>query len=192
MDPRYLGVLRGLVTRFEDPAMACPSVTVVDVDGRPVRPLPDRIKALLAPRGSTPRLLAGDDLVARLLTGNWLYFPAVAWRTDLLKQFGFRQDMQTALDLDLELRILFAGGALAWSPESAFRYRRHSASVSSRSAASGERFDEERRLYAWAAAEAKSCGWRRSERAARLRATSRLNQVVLQAARLRGGKSAVR
>lgn len=191
MDPTCLGVLQGLVARFEEPAIVTPSVTVVDGDGDRVNPLPDRVKALLAPRGGTPRLLMGDSLVAGLLTGNWLYFPALAWRSDVLRRYGFRQDMQTALDLDLELRILFDGGTLAWSPEPAFRYRRHGASVSSRSAASGERFDEERRLYAWAAVEARSRGWRRSERAARLRATSRLNQLLGRAARLRSRGSAL-
>jgi hypothetical protein len=172
--------------------MATPSVSVMDAGGQRVSPLPDRVKAWLAPRGKVPRQLSGDGLVAGLLTGNWLYFPAVAWRTDVLQQFGFRQDMQTALDLHLELRILFAGEALAWTPETTFRYRRHRGSVSSVSAVSGERFEEERRLYAWAAAEAKSLGWRRSERAARLRATSRLNQLLQRAARAGSRPSAGR
>jgi hypothetical protein len=130
--------------------------------------------------------------VSGLLTGNWLYFPAMAWRTDVLQRFGFRQDMQTALDLDLELRILFAGEVLAWSPETTFRYRRHGGSVSSMSAVSGERFEEERRLYAWAAAEARSLGWRRSERAARLRVTSRLNEILRRTTRLGNRRSTAR
>ncbi len=152
-----------------------------------VRPLPDRVKALLAPRGTRPRLLTGDRLVAGLLTGNWLYFPALAWRTDVLQRLRFRPDMQTALDLDLELRVLFAGGSLAWSPEPVFRYRRHGGSVSSRSAMGGDRFAEERALYAWAGEQAGALGWRRSALAARVQATSRLHRGLAAVARRRGG-----
>src|SRR4051812_42226949 len=117
MDAEYPTVLRALVDRFGDPELATTSVTVVDSSSAEVRPLPDRVKALLAPRGRKGRLLSGDGLAAGLLTGNWLYFPALAWRTDVLQRHGFRQDMETVLDLDLELRVLFDGGSIAWSPE---------------------------------------------------------------------------
>jgi GT2 family glycosyltransferase len=178
MEPGYPATLRALVSRFEGPELATTGVTVVDASGAVVRPLPDRVKALLTPRSDEARLLSGDSLVAGLLTGNWLYFPALAWRTDVLRAHGFRPDMQTALDLDAELRVLLAGGRLAWTPEKAFRYRRHGASVSSRSAAAGERFDEERALYHWAGREARQLGWWRSALAARVQATSRLHHAL--------------
>jgi|tagenome__1003787_1003787.scaffolds.fasta_scaffold20428016_1 GT2 family glycosyltransferase len=185
MDAEYPTVLRALVDRFGDPELATTSVTVVDSSSAEVRPLPDRVKALLAPRGRKGRLLSGDGLAAGLLTGNWLYFPALAWRTDVLQRHGFRQDMETVLDLDLELRVLFDGGSIAWSPERAFRYRRHAASVSSRSAVAGERFGEERALYRWAGQRAGQLGWRRSAMAARVQATSRLHRALAAVARRR-------
>jgi hypothetical protein len=166
-------------------------VTVVDGSGAVVRPLADRVKGVLAPHGREPRLLSGDRLVAGLLTGNWLYLPALAWRTDVLQRYGFRPDMTTALDLDTELRVLMDGGSLARDPRPAFRYRRHAASVSSRSAVAGERFAEERALYAWAAGRAAELGWRRSVLAARVQLTSRLHRALAHAARLRGRGSVV-
>jgi glycosyltransferase involved in cell wall biosynthesis len=187
MEPGYPAVLRTLVSRFGDPELATTGVTVVDSRSAEVRPLPDRVKALLAPRGRDVRLLSGDRLVALLLTGNWLYFPALAWRTDVLQQHRFRPDMETVLDLDIELRVLFEGGSIAWTPQRAFRYRRHGASVSSLSAVAGERFDEERALYRWAG----ELGWRRSAVAARLQATSRLHRALAAAARRRGRSSVV-
>ena len=186
MDPGYPAALRDLVGRYGEPELATTAVTVVDGRGLVVRPLPDRVKAVLAPRGARPRLLTGDRLVAGLLTGNWLYFPALAWRTDVLQGLRFRPDMDTALDLELELRVLLAGGSLAWSPDPVFRYRRHEASVSSRSAFGGERFTEERNLYAWAEEQARALGWRRSALAARVQATSRLHRGLAAVARRRG------
>ena len=191
MEPGYPAALTDLVRRFDGPELATTGVTVVDGSGTVVRPLPDRVKAMLSPRGHHARLLTGDSLVAGLLAGNWLYFPALAWRTDVLRAHGFRPDMETALDLDAELRVLLGGGSLAWTPEKLFRYRRHDASVSSRSAARGDRFAEERALYRWAGEEARRLGWRRSVLAARLQPTSRLHRGLAAAARLRARGSVV-
>lgn len=179
----YVAELRRLVTLFDAPAMVLPGVAVIDCDGATVKPMPDRVKGWLAPHGEA-RVLSGDRLAASLLTGNWLYFPAMAWRTDLLRKHGFKQDMQTALDLDLEMRLIFEGGRLAWSSRPAFRYRRHSASFSSRSAVSGKRFKEEQVLFRWVGDEAAERGWRLSRLAARAQVTSRIHGHYVRIQRL--------
>lgn len=191
MGSRYPAVLHSLVEGHDGPELATTRVRVVDAFGAEVRPLPDRVKSILAPRGG-PRLLGGDRLVAGLLTGNWLYFPAIAWRTDVLKGYGFREDMETALDLDLELRVLFDGASLAWAPMREFAYRRHGASVSSRTAVHGRRFEEERAVLSWAAQRASEMKWRRSWLSAKLQVTSRLHRALAIGARLRGRGSVVR
>jgi glycosyltransferase involved in cell wall biosynthesis len=178
LEPWYVEELRALIERFGRVEMAMPRVTVIDTDGAAYAPLADRIKRLLVPRGDGPQLLGGERLAASLLTGNWLYFPAIAWRTDVLQELSFRTDMGTAMDLDLALRIVFDGGRLALSPRRSFRYRRHVDSVSSRTAVSGERFAEERTLFAWAAVRAEALGWSRAARAARWHVTSRLHVAV--------------
>lgn len=191
MGSGFPATVRELARRHNRPELVTTKVRVLDGAGAESRPLPDRVKDLIGPRGG-PCLLRGDRLVASLLTGNWLYFPALAWRTDVLQRYGFRDDMATALDLDLELRVLFDGASLAWSPEREFGYRRHGASVSSRSAVDGERFDEERAVYAWAGRRAAELKWRRSVVSARLQLTSRLHRCLAAAARLRGRPSVVR
>jgi len=178
MEPWFLDEVRDLVERFEHPEMVSTDVLVIDGDGETANPLADRVKRLRTPRTDLPIELSGEPFVRTLLTGNWLYFPAIAWRTDELRARGFRTTMGTAMDLELELRILFGAGRMAWSPRKSFRYRRHAASVSSRTAASGDRFDEERALFEWAASECVSLGWPRAARAARWHLTSRLHDVV--------------
>ena len=141
VEPWYLEEVRSLVDQFGHPAMVLPKVTVIDTDGVAVTPLADRVKGWLAPRGGR-QLLGGQSLATRLLLGDWLYFPAIAWRTDLLHRNPFRTDLPTALDLDLQVRLVFDGGQLAWSPRRSFLYRRHDSSASSLSAVAGARFDQ--------------------------------------------------
>jgi GT2 family glycosyltransferase len=191
MGRAFAATARELAERHGHPELVTTRVQVLDGTGAQTRPLPDRVKSLIGPRGS-PRLLSGDRLVASLLIGNWLYFPALAWRTDVLQRYGFRDDMETALDLDLELRVLFDGASLAWSPAPAFGYRRHGLSVSSRSTVGGPRFDEERAVFAWAGRRADDLNWWRSSLTARLQLTSRLHRGLAAAARLRGRPSVVR
>lgn len=170
----YGDVVHRLVSSFPCPAMAMPSVRVIDAHGLPAWPLADRVKGWIAPSGPE-RLLSGESLARRLLLGNWLYFPAIAWRTDLLRAFAFRPEQRSAMDLDVELRLVFAGHGLAWSPEVAACYRRHDQSVSSTEATDGARFAEERAISRWAAEQATAKGWGAAARVARLRPLSRLH-----------------
>lgn len=178
LGPRYADVVRTLVERFDRPEAVLPGVEVVDERGTPVLPPADRVKRLLrADRGRTA-LRRGQPLATSLLLGNWLYFPAVAWRTDVLRRYGFDRSLTTVMDLRLALEVVFAGGALATSPERAFSYRRHGASVSSTEAVGGARFAEERDVHRWAAQRAAALGWHRARAAALLRPTSRLHARV--------------
>lgn len=177
-------VLR-LVEAFGRPEMVQPGVTVIGAAGETSRTVADRVKRALRP--AAEGVLSGDRLAASLLAGNWLYFPAMAWRTDALRSYGFRQDMTTVLDLDLVLRQLFDGARLAVSSRPVFRYRRHERSVSSRTARSGSRYTEESTVSAWAYRRARTIGWRRSAVAAALRPTARLHRLSSAASLLNSG-----
>jgi glycosyltransferase involved in cell wall biosynthesis len=174
----YAAGLRELVQRFPDAAMAMPGVKVIDEFGLAAAGTADRVKRGLTPRTVEMIELPGRRLATSLLLGNWLYFPAIVWRTDVLRRHGFRTDLQTVMDLDLELRLAFEGETLAYRPEKLFGYRRHTSSFSSRTAESGERFDEEAEVSAWAAKRAKELGWRSAALAARARPTSRAHQLL--------------
>jgi glycosyltransferase involved in cell wall biosynthesis len=174
--PGYVERLHELAERFPRAAGLMPGVTVIDDAGRPVRPLPDRVKGWLAPRVKAPVELSGPRLARSLLLGNWLYFPAIAWRTQKMRPFGFRTDQTTVMDLDLELRLVFAGESLAFHPERLFAYRRHIASVSSQEAFDGRRFREEAEVCDWAAQRAGELGWRAATLAAKFRPSSRAHR----------------
>ncbi|MGV9794942.1 glycosyltransferase family 2 protein [Gordonia sp. NPDC003422] len=175
MLPGYLGSVRALAAGNPDAAVIAPGVEVIDDHDRPVRPLGDRIKGMLAPSHTT--VLRGESLATSLYHGNWTYFPSLLWRTDAVRAVGFRPGLEVVLDLALLVDLAATGASLAYDPTVVFRYRRHEASVSSVQAVDGRRFAEENRFFADEARRCVELGWNRAARAARLHATSRLHHT---------------
>ena len=128
------------------PGMIQAGIQVIDRDGNPSRELVDMVKRLIAPRGDVT--LSGQRLVTRLAAGNWMYHPGIAWRTQLALSERFDESMLVCMDMDLALRLAFAGHSLRVLSEPGVSYRRHPASVSSALEAR-TRFDEETRVYRW-------------------------------------------
>lgn len=175
-----------LTAHADEPSAAWihPAVQVVDEEGRAARPPADRIKRLTAPRVRGARLMGGEELAASLLRGNWMYFPSVAFRRDVLQRHGFRPGHDIVLDLDLYLRILLDGDRALLLERVCADYRRHSASLSSTQAADGGRFREESDYFRQTRTRMLAAGWPRAARAAGLHWTSRAH-AVLRAATVR-------
>lgn len=192
LDPTYVDVVLGAHAAFPDAAVIQPGVRVIDENGAVVLPLADRIKLrVLRPRTRVPRLLSGEQLATSLLHGDWLYWPSLAFRRDVLTGTGFREGMPLIQDLAVVLDIVTAGGSLLLEPRTCFRYRRHRASASSAGLLDGRRFAGERAYFALAAAQVRALGWRRAERAAHLHLTSRLHALTLLPRALRTDRGAV-
>lgn len=195
MHPNYVALVRELVARHPDADVFQPGVQVIDGDGRPVLPLVDRVKQrLLTPRQET--VLRGQDMATSLIRGNWLYWPSLTFRTETLRRIDFREGLPIIQDLALLMDIAFEGGSLAYSPTTAFSYRRHSGSASQKTILDGRRFRDERTYYRTARRLAAALGWRRTARAARWRFLSRLHGLaelpaVLRAPRRAGISSTV-
>lgn len=176
--PRYVEVVLEAATTT-GAAVVQPGVRVIDDAGQTVRPLGDRVKSLLAPRSDRSVTLSGEPLAVCLLRGNWAYFPSLCWRRDTAQRCGFADGLEVVLDLRLLLDLVLDGESLAVVPIECFSYRRHTNSVSSRTALSTSRFDEEAALFDWASEACDKRGWPRAARAARNRLTSRLHALSL-------------
>lgn len=179
LHPTYLATVRRGLEQHPSVAVVQPGVRVVDADGRPARPMADRVKHRLSPRSGRPVVLSGEPLLRSLLHGNWTYFPSLCWRRAPLAAHGFRPDLPTTLDLALLAALVLDGAQLLVLPDVVFDYRRHDASASSRTAVRAHRFAEERRVSRELAEAAASRGWTSAARAARRRATSRLHAAAL-------------
>lgn len=178
--PNYVREMLAAHEQFAGPAIIQPGVEVIDEHGHVVKTLVDQVKQrVVQPRGGGYQLLSGESLVANLLTGVWLYWPALTFRTDRIKAFDFRDGYPIIQDVALEMDMFFAGEQLLVTPNLAFQYRRHSASASSARLVDGSRFAGERDYFALAASQAAELGWHKAERAAHLRLTSRAHAAAL-------------
>ena len=187
----YLRVVRAALAEHPDAAMVQPGVVVIDAAGRPTDTLGDVVKRrLYAPKEPGSALLAGEDLAAGLLRGNWLYFPSICWRTEAVAAIGFRDDLAVIQDLALVMELLVAGEGLALAPELCFSYRRHAVSESSAKAFTGDRFTEARRFFLETADRLEALGWHRAALAARRHRSTRLHALTLLPGALRSGQTA--
>lgn len=189
--PDYVSHLRASAQRHPHVGAVMPAVRVIAADGSPTATTTDRVKQLLRTASGRREVRAGQRLMTTLLHGNWTYFPATAWRRDVVAGLGFRQDLPTTLDLALLADVVLAGHAVAVTSSTDFEYRRHARSASSLTAATAERFREESRLLDELERRCRALGWDRASRAARLRVTSRLHSAMLAPAAFRQGRAGV-
>ncbi|RNL64427.1 glycosyltransferase [Nocardioides marmoriginsengisoli] len=188
MAPTYVADVSAAIETHPQAAVITPRVRVIDRDGAPARTPADRVKAVLTPRRSpdgSAVVLGGEALAGSLMHGDWLYFPAITWRRELIAAASFRTDMETVLDLALLMDLVLDGHRFVLLDTASFSYRRHGESASSVSARTTRRFDEEAQLFSEVATACLRRGWTRAARAARLHATSRIHAAVLVPAALR-------
>jgi glycosyltransferase involved in cell wall biosynthesis len=188
--PNYGQALARLLDSYPDAALLQPGVQVVDEQGTPYRPLPDRVKELMAPKAEVVEL-HGEAGVASLLRGNWLYTPAVTYRRKSIIDIPKRFDVDAVHDLALIVDVLMRGGRLVVSREVAFQYRRHRAGHSSSHARTGKRFIQEKNYFTAVEKELAELGWPAAARAARHRLLSRFNALTQLPGALRSGEREV-
>lgn len=181
MLPNYIATIR---KAFQNPEVAIvqPGVEVIDENGSVYEPLGDRVKSFLrrvAVGGSSEAIIEGEAIAESLITGDWLYFPSVAWRAEAMLRHDFREQYNVVQDLALAMDIIMDGGKMLVTDTVCFQYRRHRESDSSVRALDGRRFAEERAFFDECAADFARLGWTRAARAARVHLTSRLNAVSL-------------
>ena len=178
MLPDFVSRMRTGIAAHPEVAYLQPGVRVIDGEGRPTLPLPDRLKNHYRFSVDAPTVFGGKRLTESLLRGNWMYFPATCWRRDVVVRHGFQPEYEVVLDLHLQLQILAEGGTMLLDPAITFEYRRHAASVSSFTAHDATRFQEEKRFFARTRDDVLARGWKRAGRIARLHLSSRLHALA--------------
>ncbi|BAJ28982.1 MULTISPECIES: glycosyltransferase family 2 protein [Kitasatospora] len=191
LHPHYLETVRGILAEHPGVGMVQPGVEVIDGRGQPVSSLVDQTKRrLYAPKVEGRRLMGGEELAASVLRGNWLYFPSITWRGDVLRTVNFRDEYSVIQDLALVVDLLELGEQMVVdSGTTVFQYRRHAVSESSVQAFSGTRFAEAERYFAAVAARMDARGWSRAARAARFHSASRLHALTMLPGAIKRGQS---
>ena len=185
MHPEFIATIHRVLEGDSDVAIVQPQVRIIDGDGAIIKPLADRIKARIRPMAGKH---SGEVVCQGLMTGNWLYFPSVVWRTADVKAVGFRDGLNVAQDLGLALDVLMRDATLLVIDDVLLDYRRHAGGDSTVRALSGNRFIEERAFFAGLASEFEALGWTSAARAARRHWTSRLNAASLLPASIKNRK----
>lgn len=178
MLPDFVDRITTILTEFPDSDLVQPGVEVIDADGAASLPLADRVKAIYRgkPRGAHQR--SGEELATSLLRGNWAYFPSVVWRAALIREIGFRLDLNVVQDLAMMMEIVKRGGKMLVDDEVVFQYRRHAASVSAVGGPDGSKFIEERSVFYSTSRDLHRMGWNKGARVARHYTSSRLHALA--------------
>ncbi|MBZ9597514.1 glycosyltransferase [Streptomyces erythrochromogenes] len=193
LHPHYLETVRAIVEAHPGIGMVQPGVEVIDGTGQVSQGgLADTTKKrLYAPQVNGRRLMGGEELAASVLRGNWLYFPSIAWRGEVLRKVNFRDDYSVIQDLALVVDLLEGGEQMVIdNSTTVFQYRRHAVSESSVQAFSGTRFAEAERYFSAVAARMDARGWPKAARAARFHSASRLHALTMLPGALRSGNKA--
>jgi glycosyltransferase involved in cell wall biosynthesis len=163
----YAEVVLDAHRRYPDAAAVHTGVRVVGEGGAPIFSFPDFFKRFTGPRRRGEHVTVGDQGLAVVLRGQFIFFPSLSYKARLLPPRPFDPSWRQVLDLDLLARLLFDGHRIVGVPRPAYRYRRHQRSQTAVLTASRERFREEFALYDLIAQRARRMGWARSAAVAR-------------------------
>ena len=153
-------------------------VEVINETGKIVKTVPDLVKKVLRPSLKKVIVFKNNKIFSNLMLGDWLYFPAILWKTETLKQTKFDGNFHTAMDLDVFIRLLSNDQKLAFIKSKVLGYRRHSQSASSLYAKSIGRFDEEFLCHKNALEIARRKNWKTGAFLAQLALTVRLHAIM--------------
>jgi|688.fasta_scaffold101734_3 GT2 family glycosyltransferase len=118
-------------------------VEVIDTYEKRIWTATDVMKSFLRPEIDKYQNIKKRKLLRSLILGDWMYFPAILWNTEIIKELKFSKMYHTAMDLDMAYRLISKGYDSKFYNNKIIKYRRHSKSASSLHALDGARFIEE-------------------------------------------------
>ena len=189
LEPDFIEVVTKTILRYPEASIIHPGIKIVDEENKEISTRSEVIKLKIRNSLESNQILFGETLATSLMKGNWMYFPAITWRTKIIQDIGFRPGFNVCQDLGLAMDLIMQGGKMVLINDEVFRYRRHSASDSSVKAINGDRFIDERNFFRVMSTDLKSLGWNNAARAAKLHSTSRLHAASLILACIRSGKN---
>ena len=153
-------------------------VKIIGENDLTINALPDLVKRTIRPKINNFQLFENEKIFNNLMVGDWLYFPAILWRTQTLMDLKFSGEFHTAMDLDVLIRLLAKDYKIAFVKNKALAYRRHNQSASSLYAKSIGRIDEEIACHKQAKELARIKNWKTGAILAQLAPTVRLHALM--------------
>lgn len=178
VEPDFVEVMKDAHRRHPTAAAIAGRVTVIDAEGRPHQTLADLVKRLMWPHSGVEAVLEADRGLARMLTGQFWYCPAMSYRMDRLPDIWWDARWHQVMDLDLYGRLMLAGERIVLLQRRVYLYRRHGSTMTAVNTDSLLRFHEEAEVSDELAALARGRQWRCAAFAGRLRLTSRIHCLI--------------
>ncbi|ABV37598.1 glycosyl transferase, family 2 [Shewanella sediminis HAW-EB3] len=176
--PNYIVTMLEAMNEAPDNAFYFCAVKVIDINSQATFSFADKIKNYIKPNNSIVKL-TGDNGLASLLKGCFIFCPSICYKTSVIKKYKFREKWKMVLDLDLYARLLFNGYSMYGTSKEAYRYRRHDNNQTAKLTKDFKRFDEEVLLYDDISRKAKKNGWKNTERVARNKTIIKLHLLFL-------------
>jgi glycosyltransferase involved in cell wall biosynthesis len=178
LDKDYLRNVFDLIQERPDGAAWAPSVKLIDKDAHPTNTLADSIKSRLTPSDPVYEL-SGDKGLSHLLSGCFIYCPAICYKSEVIKSYRFSNEWQMVLDLELYSRLLIDGYKIIGTRDRLYNYRRHEENQTTKLTVGLTRFTEEWALYDQIAKQALSVSWSRTSKVAKKKVMLRLHLLYV-------------
>jgi hypothetical protein len=162
-------------------------VSIIGANGLPRRTLTDFVKWIIQPKAKGLIVSAGEDGLASMLRGSWIYCPTLCFRRNQLPNVPFDKFWRFTLDFDLIARMFLDGQQVIGTTSKLYRYRRHDGAQTRVLTNELTRFEEELSFYAQMYRAAKDRQWSKAQCHAQRATVIRLHlllQVVNRAIHL--------
>ena len=184
LEPQYASTMVDLMTTNPEATAGHCRVSIIGPDGLPRRTLTDAVKRVIQPKAKGLVVSAGEDGLASMLRGSWIYCPTLCFRRSRLPSVPFDNSWRFMLDFDLIARIFLNGQQIIGTTSKLYRYRRHDGAQTRVLTNELTRFEEELTFYGQMYRAAKERQWLTAQRHAKRATVIRLHLLLQVAARL--------
>lgn len=148
LEPTYIESMLDLIESDKSAAIYFSMANVIGPKGKRVFSFPDFIKKFLTPASSEKGIvLQGEQGLAALLRGNFIFCPTMCYSLRHLDHSRFNPKFEMVQDLDFIARCLMKDLKIVGSTKKTYNYRRHKQSTTTKHTKSLKRFEEEISLY---------------------------------------------
>ena len=184
LEPQYASTMVDLMATNPDATAGHCSVSIIGANGLPRRTLTDFVKRVIQPKAKGLIVSAGEDGLASMLRGSWIYCPTLCFRRSQLPSVPFDNSWRFMLDFDLIARMFLNGQQIIGTTSKLYRYRRHDGAQTRVLTNELTRFEEELAFYGQMYRAAKERQWLTAQRHAKRARVIRLHLLLQVAARL--------
>jgi len=178
LEPQYASTMVDLMTTNPDATAGHCRVSIIGANGLPRRTLTDAVKQIIQPKAKGLVVSVGEDGLASMLRGSWIYCPTLCFRRSHLPSVPFDHSWRFMLDFDLIARMFLNGQQIIGTTSKLYRYRRHDGAQTRLLTNELTRFEEELTFYGQMYRAAKERQWLTAQRHAQRATVIRLHLLL--------------